>query len=102
MGIYCISFECNQQVTRLSLSRLFWGLIQQGLWTCIDQFDKIDRSTLSVLTQYIINIRNGLKAGVLNNEITIEDKSMRLKQSVGIFFTSDPLKEGASMDIPQS
>lgn len=43
------------------MSKLFSGLAQQGAWTCLDQFNRIDIEVLSVIAQQLFSIRVGLK-----------------------------------------
>ena len=57
----CIVFNCSDQITAQMMSKLFSGLAQQGAWTCLDEFNRIDIEVLSVIAQQLFSIRVGLK-----------------------------------------
>ncbi len=44
------------------MARLFSGLCQQGAWTCLDEFNRIDVEVLSVIAQQLLTIRTALQA----------------------------------------
>lgn len=56
----CIVFNCSDQITAQMMSKLFSGLAQQGAWTCLDEFNRIDIEVLSVIAQQLFSIRLGL------------------------------------------
>lgn len=41
LGRLCIVFNCSDQITASMMNKLFSGLIQQGAWTCLDEFNRI-------------------------------------------------------------
>ena len=68
IGILCIVFNCSDQVDSKLMGRLFSGLCQQGAWTCLDEFNRIDIEVLSVIAQQMLSIRQGLLLGLTNFE----------------------------------
>jgi dynein heavy chain, axonemal len=57
LGIYCVVFNCSEQVEYRMMARLFSGLIQAGAWSCLDEFNRIDVEVMSVIAQQLLDIR---------------------------------------------
>lgn len=88
LGIQCVVFNCSEQITYKMIGRLFSGLAQQGAWSCLDEFNRIDIEVLSVIAQQLLTIRRAL----LQNapEFRFEDDLILLKPTCGVFVTMNP------------
>ena len=99
LAIQCVVFNCSEQIEIKIMARLFAGLAQQGAWTCLDEFNRIDIEVLSVIAQQVLQIRDALRNGtgrLIFNEIEIQVKS-----SVGIFVTMNPNYSGRT-ELPDN
>jgi dynein heavy chain len=75
------------------MGRLFSGLCQQGCWTCLDEFNRIDIEVLSVIAQQLLSVRKGLLANSPYDEnfrFTFEDLEICLKPEFGCHVTMNP------------
>lgn len=70
------------------MGRLFSGLAQQGAWSCLDQFNRIDIEVLSVIAQQLLTIRVAKLRG--DTVFTFIDKPINLKPGCGVFITMNP------------
>jgi dynein heavy chain len=84
----CIVFNCSDQVDYIMMGRLFSGLCQQGCWTCLDEFNRIDIEVLSVIAQQLLLVSKALKAQKV--EFTFEDGDIPLKPEFGCHVTMNP------------
>ena len=88
LGIYCVVFNCSDQIEYKMMARLFSGLAQSGAWSCLDEFNRIDVEVLSVIAQQLLDIREAKlqnKARFLFNNC-----EMDLVQTCGVFVTMNP------------
>ena len=105
LGIFCVVYNCSEQVEYKMMARLFSGLIQSGAWSCLDEFNRIDVEVLSVIAQMLLDIRQAKlqvvpkDGGVVPKddkdektkpEMIFNEKKMPLKQNCGVFVTMNP------------
>lgn len=93
LGMFCVVFNCSDQIEFQMMGRLFSGLAQQGAWACLDEFNRIDVEVLSVIAQQLLDIR---QAKIIMEKDKSEDtfsfmgRKIRLKPSCGVFITMNP------------
>ena len=88
IGILCIVFNCSEQIDYHMIGRLFSGLAQQGAWSCLDEFNRIDIEVLSVIAQQLRTIRNALMS--TDERFIFEDREIRIKQGFAVNITMNP------------
>lgn len=71
------------------MGRLFTGLCQQGAWTCLDEFNRIDVEVLSVIAQLLLTIRIAKLKGQEHFEFDGRAEVI-LKQSQNVYITMNP------------
>ena len=70
------------------MGRLFSGLAQQGAWSCLDEFNRIDIEVLSVIAQQLLTIRVAKLRG--DQQFMFIDRTINLKPGCGVFITMNP------------
>ena len=93
------SFNCSEQIEYKMMARLFSGLVNQGAWAWLDEFNRIDEEVLSVIAQQLLTIRFAL----LNNQTLFEfnDSEMKLNHMCEVFVTMNPGYEGRT-ELPDN
>jgi dynein heavy chain len=87
VGIQCIVFNCSDQIDYKMMGKLFAGLAQSGSWTCLDEFNRIDVEVLSVIAQQLLQLRQGILAGLQVFEF--EGRTIKLKKHA-VIVTMNP------------
>ena len=99
LGIYCVVFNCSEQIDYKMMGRLFSGLVSQGAWACLDEFNRIGEEVLSVIAQQLLTIRFALLKG--EPEFEFNDSKMTLQPMCGVFVTMNPGYEGRT-ELPDN
>ena len=98
LAIFCIVFNCSDQIDYNIVGRVFSGLAQCGAWTCLDEFNRIGIEVLSVIAQQITTLRQGrislmekfpLQSHDCFNEVVFEGREIRLRDH-HIIITMNP------------
>ena len=88
IACYCVVYNCSDQVDYLMMAKHFSGLAQQGCWTCLDEFNRINVEVLSVIAQQLLDIRKALLAGT--DEFLFQGTQMKIKPEFGCHITMNP------------
>lgn len=89
------------------MARLFSGLVQQGAWTCLDEFNRIEIEVLSVIAEQLLTIRLALLKYEEREEgerFTFEFNNvekMPLNPKCGVFVTMNPGYQGRT-ELPDN
>ena len=80
LGLFCVVFNCSDQINYKTMAKLFSGLAQAGAWTCLDEFNRIDIEVLSVIAQQLLQVRQAL---LLNaTDFQFQGAQIKLKSTV--------------------
>jgi dynein heavy chain len=99
LALRCLVTCCGETLDYVALGMNFMGLIQTGFWGCFDEFNRINREVLSVVSAQIKTIQNGLVRK--SKYINFMDADIPLKPSIGIFITMNPGYAGRS-ELPDN
>lgn len=61
VGKMCFVFNCSSSLNHDSLLKFFKGFSSGGSWSCFDEFNRIELSVLSVISQTIITINQAIR-----------------------------------------
>jgi dynein heavy chain len=98
---FCIVFNCSDQIDYLMMEKLFRGVIKQGAWTCLDEFNRIDIEVLSVVAQQLLEMRLALLSLKNDEEFTFCSAKCRLNDTCGVFITMNPGYAGRT-ELPEN
>src|SRR6185312_6827432 len=88
LGIFCVVFNCSEQINYKTMAKLFSGLAQAGSWTCLDEFNRIDIEVLSVIAQQLLQVRQALLVNA--PDFNFQGSQIKLKSTFGCMITMNP------------
>ncbi|XP_060838419.1 cytoplasmic dynein 2 heavy chain 1 [Rhopalosiphum padi] len=91
-GRQVLVFNCDEGIDIKSLTRILIGLARCGAWGCFDEFNRLEDSTLSMISTRIHPIQEAIK----NKETSfvLENQKIDLNLNAGIFVTLNPAGQG--------
>jgi len=99
LGIRVVVQNCTNTLDYIFMGQFFSGLSQTGFWGCFDEFNRINREVLSVITTQIKSIQNALMQK--KESWILLSKEVKLLPTIGIYITMNPNYEGRS-ELPDN
>ena len=99
LGRFVLVFNCDENFNLKAMGRIFIGLCQVGAWGCFDEFNRLEETILSAVSQDILSIQLGLREGL--ERIDLMNKKVFLNGNMGIFVTMNPGYAGRS-NLPEN
>ena len=104
LGRFVLVFNCDETFDNHAMGRIFVGLCQVGAWGCFDEFNRLEESMLSAVSQQIESIQLAIKAGGdLQGEaarqamtVSLQGRTVTVNPSMAIFITMNPGYAGRS------
>jgi len=98
LGRFVLVFNCDDTFNYQAMGRIFLGICQVGAWGCFDEFNRLQESILSAVSQQIQDIQLGLKQALTDPQIQIElaGRQFKIDANTGLFITMNPGYAGRS------
>ncbi|XP_059138610.1 dynein axonemal heavy chain 10-like [Physella acuta] len=99
LGLLCVVTNCGEGMDYKAFGKILSGLCQCGAWGCMDEFNRIDISVLSVISTQLQLIRHALVMKLTHFQF--EGAEIPLDNRVGVFITMNPGYAGRT-ELPES
>ena len=84
-GKQCIVFNCSEGLDYRPLGKFIKGLACSGAWSCFDEFHRIKRSVLSIVSHDILTLHRGIQAQM--SSMMLGETDIVLNPTCAIFIT---------------
>jgi dynein heavy chain len=101
LGIYVVVINCSKEYRYKDMAKIFKGICQSGVWTCFDEFNRIEVEVLSVVAMQIESITSAKKAGISEFLFPDEVDKIKLIPTCGYFITMNPTYAGR-VQLPEN
>ena len=95
VAVQCVVFSCSADLTLRTATRLLMGLASTGAWSCLDEFNRLNLSLLSVIAQMILTIQVATRSK--DDKVVLDGTNLRLINSVCVFITINPNFKGRAV-----
>ena len=87
MGRHSLVFCCDESFDYQAITRIFVGLCNVGAWGCFDEFNRLEESIMSAVSQQIQAIQQSVRT---KNPLILANHNVSINRRVGIFITMNP------------
>ncbi|CAJ0566765.1 unnamed protein product, partial [Mesorhabditis spiculigera] len=91
-GRQVLVFNCDEGIDVVSMGRIFVGLVQCGAWGCFDEFNRLEQTVLSAVSQHIQAIQDAIHHR--SPSVTLGQYTARVDPNSAIFITLNPAGKG--------
>lgn len=92
MGRQVLVFNCDEEFDFRAVGRIFFGLLRCGSWGCFDEFNRLEETVLSAVSQQIQLIQTALRER--RASVTFLDAACAIDHNAGLFVTLNPASKG--------